>query len=359
MTPNIHPSRLILDELTTAIMVVDAEHRILSLNHAAEELFRVSARQVHGQELEQAIRATDIFSELINTACTSGGSYTQRERRVNISDQRMVTIDCTVTPLEGERVLIEIAEVDRHTRITKEHNLVVQNRAIAELLRGLAHEVKNPLGGLRGAAQLLEAELSDNELREYTQVIISEADRLKNLVDTLLGPKNPTSPEIVNVHEVLERVRALVDAEGIEGEAGVVMSPVPIVRDYDPSIPLLYVERDHLIQALLNLVRNARQSAGPQGNIILRTRTQRQMTIADKVHRLVARIDVEDDGPGIPVEQQEQIFFPMVTSRAEGSGLGLPIAQNLVSRMGGLIEFTSEPGCTVFTIWLPMETDHE
>ena len=360
MTPNIHPPRLILDELTTAIMVVDAEHRILSLNRSAEELFRISARQVQGLKLDQAIRAADLFNDLINTACTTGGTYTQRERRVNVSEQRAITIDATVTPLSAERVLIEIAEIDRHTRISKEHNLIVQNRALGELLRGLAHEIKNPLGGLRGAAQLLESELNDDEQREYTQVIINEADRLQNLVDSLLGPKTSTSPEMVNIHEVLERVRALVDAEGAEShKQGAVQTSTPLVRDYDPSIPLLYVERNHLIQALLNLVRNARQAAGSEGNIILRTRTQRQMTIADSIHRLVVRIDIEDDGPGIPPNQQEQIFFPMVSGRAEGTGLGLPIAQNLVNRMGGLIEFTSEPRCTVFTIWLPMETDHE
>lgn len=360
MTPNIHPPRLILDELTTAILVVDAEHRIISLNHAAEVLFRISARQVHGQRIEQVIRAAELFGELISTACTTGGSYTQRERRINVTEQRTVTLDCTVTPLSAERVLIEIAEVDRHTRITKEHNLIVQNRAIAELLRGLAHEIKNPLGGLRGAAQLLEAELNDEEQREYTQVIINEADRLQNLVDSLLGPKTPASLEMVNIHEALERVRALVEAEWADGAQDSVTPALrPIQRDYDPSIPLIYAERNHLVQAMLNIVRNARQAVGTQGEIILRTRTQRQMTIANKIHRLVTRIDVEDNGPGIPAPQQEQIFFPMVSGRAEGTGLGLPIAQNLISRLGGLIEFTSEPGCTIFTIWLPMEADHE
>ncbi|MBK1727406.1 nitrogen regulation protein NR(II) [Halorhodospira neutriphila] len=345
--------RSILEELTTAVLVVDERSRIVTLNHAAETLFRISSRQVLGQPLRQAARGTGLLQELVTAALRTGGAYTQRERRLPLHAERPVTVDCTVTPLARDRVLLELAEVDRHARITREQHLLSQNRAVQELIRGLAHEIKNPLGGLRGAAQLLEAELEGEPLREYTQVIIDEADRLRKLVDSLLGPNTPPRREPVNIHEVLERVRALVEAEGAEGEHE------PIVRDYDPSIPPVPAEHNHLVQAVLNLVRNARQAAGPGGRVTLRTRTQRQFTIADRPHRLVARIDVIDDGPGIPAEQQEQIFYPMVTSRSEGSGLGLPIAQNLVSRLGGLIECVSEPGHTVFTIWLPMETEHE
>ncbi|MFP4647760.1 MAG: nitrogen regulation protein NR(II) [Halorhodospira sp.] len=351
------PQAQILDELTTAVLLVDDRIRVLHVNHAAETLFRVSSRQVLHQPLTQVIRGAELLHELISATLSTGGAYTQRERRLPVRDEQPVTVDCTITPLAADRVLIEIAEVDRHARITREQHLLSQNRAVQELIRGLAHEIKNPLGGLRGAAQLLEMELPHSEHREYTQVIIREADRLQQLVDALLGPNAPARQEWVNIHEVLERVRALVVAEDAEGVGS--SDPVYIHRDYDPSIPAVLAEHNHLVQAVLNLVRNARQAVAPGGHITLRTRTQRQFTIANRPHRLVARIDVIDDGPGIPPEQQEQIFYPMVTSRAEGTGLGLPIAQSLVSRIGGLIECLSEPGRTVFTIWLPMETDHE
>ncbi|MBK1733706.1 two-component system sensor histidine kinase NtrB [Halorhodospira abdelmalekii] len=355
MSPSEAIKSQILDELTTAVLVVDEHLRVLALNHAAELLLRLSIRQAHGQSLQSLVRCPELLESLVVTALQSGGSYTQRERRLAIAEHRVVTIDCTVTPLSNQRTLIEIAEVDRHARITREQHLIAQNQAVGELVRGLAHEIKNPLGGLRGAAQLLEAELDSPEQREYTQVIIGEADRLQQLVDSLLGPRAPARAEWLNIHEVLERVRALVEAEAVE--EGSHEASLRIVRDYDPSLPQLCGERSHLIQAVLNLVRNARQAAGPRGEITLRTRAQRQMTIADIQHRLVARIDVIDNGPGIPAHQQEQIFYPMVTTRAEGSGLGLPIAQNLIGRLGGLIECTSEPGHTVFTVWLPMESE--
>ena len=348
----------ILDELTTAVLVVDHEGRIRRINHAAETLFRVSARKVLDRRLGDSLRGAQLLEDLVATALDAGASYTQRERRLALYEERPVTVDCTVTPLSAEEALIELAEVDRHTRITREQHLLSQNRAVQELIRGLAHEIKNPLGGLRGAAQLLQAELGDPEQAEYTRVIIREADRLQQLVDALLGPNAPAREEWVNIHEVLERVRSLVVAEDAQ-DPEAPSEGVSIVRDYDPSIPPIRGEHNHLVQAVLNLVRNARQAAGPGGRITLRTRTQRRFTIADRPHRIVARIDVIDNGPGIPPEEQEQIFYPMVSSRAEGTGLGLPIAQSLISRVGGLIECASEPGETVFTIWLPMETDHE
>jgi two-component system nitrogen regulation sensor histidine kinase GlnL len=214
-------------------------------------------------------------------------------------------------------------------------------------MRGLAHEVKNPLGGIRGAAQLLERELGEAHQREYTQIIIGEADRLRKLVDRMLGPRGQQTLSLFNVHEVLEHVRQVVEIEA--GQA------VTIHRDYDPSLPDLEADRDQLIQALLNVVRNAAQAAsGRGGNVTLRTRAQRKFTIGPVMRRLVIRIDIIDDGPGVDPALADSIFFPMVSGRAEGSGLGLPIAQSLVNRQGGLIDFTSTPGNTVFTIWLPL-----
>lgn len=341
----------IQEYLSTAVVLVDERLHARYLNPAAEMLFGVSTRQLEGQPLRHLAGGAAELEPGIRQALVTGVAYTERERKLLTHAQQPVTVDSTVTPIPGGYVLLELVQLDRHLRISREHQLIAQHRAIRELIRGLAHEIKNPLGGLRGAAQLLERELTAPELQEYTQVIIGEADRLRTLVDGLLGPNNRPQRRRINIHEVLERVRQLVQAEAPEG--------VELVRDYDPSIPPLVAEPDQLIQAVLNIVRNALQALGQQGRITLRSRAQRQFTIGDAVHKLVARIEIIDNGPGIAPALMDQIFFPMVTTRAEGSGLGLPIAQTLVNQHGGLIECSSEPGLTVFTIWLPLEDDHD
>jgi two-component system nitrogen regulation sensor histidine kinase GlnL len=261
-----------------------------------------------------------------------------------------VTVDCTVTPLVlGKKpgLLVELAPLERHLRISRDEILAAQFDASRELIRGLAHEIKNPLGGLRGAAQLLEREFPDNEHREYTRVIIREADRLQNLVDRLLGPSRPPKRERLNVHEALEHVRKLVEAEA---------KGTTVARDYDPSIPDLTGDREQLVQALLNLARNALQAVGNSGRVTFRSRARRQVTIDGRLHKLAAVMEIEDDGPGIPAEMLEKIFYPLVTTRPGGSGLGLPIAQYLVHGHGGHIECRSQPGSTVFSVSLPLET---
>ena len=236
--------------------------------------------------------------------------------------------------------------MDWRLRISREENIIAQHHTTRALVRNLAHEIKNPLGGLRGAAQLLERELPDPALREYTRIIIGEADRLRNLVDRMLGPNQLPIHSDVSIHEIMERVRSLVEAEAPSG--------VRIERDYDPSIPPLWGDADRLIQAMLNVVRNAVQAVGRRGVITLRSRVQRQYTIGAKRHKLVARLDVVDDGPGIPPGQQEQIFYPMISGRPDGTGLGLSIAQSIINQHGGLIECASRPGETVFTLLLPL-----
>ncbi|TPW11075.1 MAG: two-component system NtrC family nitrogen regulation sensor histidine kinase GlnL, partial [Halothiobacillaceae bacterium] len=214
-----------------------------------------------------------------------------------------------------------------------------------------AHEINNPLGGLRGAAQLLEKELNDVELKEYTDVIIGEADRLQKLLAKLLGPNTRPQKRYTNIHKILEHVRTLVSAEGC--------SSIHIIRDYDPSLPELLIDPDQLIQAVLNIVRNAVQALDGAGEIIFRTRPQRQMTIGTKRHRLVLVIDIIDNGPGIAPEMAETIFYPMVTGRAEGTGLGLSIAQAMINQHQGLIECSSRPGRTKFTLLIPLERAHD
>ncbi|MCK8515270.1 nitrogen regulation protein NR(II) [Methylonatrum kenyense] len=340
-------SRL-LENMQTALILLDQESRVRFINPAAQALFAVSARQVQGHRLYPASPGGRVLERLAEEAMHHGEAFTQREVRVEVSGSHHITVDVAAIPISECELLLELSQLDRRLRITREQSLINQNQATRHLLRGLAHEIKNPLGGLRGAAQLLERELKAPDLREYTQVIIEEADRLRTLVNGLLGPNSPPNKREVNVHEVLERVRQLVDAEAPEG--------VGLVRDYDPSIPSLIGEPNQLIQAVLNIVRNALQAVGEVGRITLRTRSQRQFTIADVPHKLVARIDIEDTGPGIPPEMMERIFYPMVTSRAKGSGLGLSIAQTLIHQHGGLIECWSEPGQTLFTIWLPLES---
>ena len=220
------------------------------------------------------------------------------------------------------------------------------------LIRGLAHEIKNPLT-LRGAAQLLAKELPNAELIEYTDVIIREADRLRDLVDRLLGPNRQLDPESLNIHEIVEHVRNLIMAES--------GNRVTFKRDYDPSLPDFPCDRAQLIQAVLNIMRNALQAAAPnidQCEIILRTRSQRQFTVGAKLYRLVCRVDIIDNGPGIPANLLPAVFAPMVTGRADGTGLGLSIAQSIIYLHGGALECDSRPGETRFTFYLPMDTRH-
>ena len=347
--------RRVLDNLNMAVLLFDPHLRLTYLNPAAEVLLAASARQVQGLRLDELLAEDRALVDACHRALQSGRPFTERELGLILSGGRTVTVDCTVTPLQEAHqhtaLLMEVQRIDRHRRIVREENLLAQHQASRALVRGLAHEIKNPLGGLRGAAQLLERELHNEALKEYTGIIIGEADRLQNLLNRMLGPNALPQQRVINVHQVIERVRTLAAAEA--------PSTVRIVRDYDPSIPDFTADPDQLIQALLNIVRNALQAVGQKGDIILRTRTVRQVTLGHQRHKLAIRVDVIDNGPGIPPEMIENIFFPMVTGRADGTGLGLPIAQALVNQHRGLIECSSVPGKTVFTIYLPLETLNE
>ncbi len=246
-------------------------------------------------------------------------------------------------------IMLELSQLDRHLRIAREEKLLSEQNATRNIIRGMAHEIKNPLGGIRGSAQLLERELPSDDLKEYTSIIIGETDRLQTLVDRMLGPKSLPKKQPVNIHQVLEHVRQLVQAE----EAA---EHVYFNLDYDPSLPELMADGDLLIQAFLNIIRNAIAALEGNGEITIRTRPQRHFTIGHQHHRLVLQVDIIDNGPGIPDKLQEQIFFPMVTGRADGTGLGLSIAQSLVNQHDGLIEMKSRPGKTRFTIFLPLGT---
>jgi two-component system nitrogen regulation sensor histidine kinase GlnL len=352
-TLKIHQQR-ILENLSTAVLLLDKALCLRYMNPAAEMLFEVSVRHMVGNPAELLIHCDEgVTRESLLQALETGHPFTERELNLSLPDSKRTTVDCTVIPLhesdEDSGLLIEIQQIDRQLRISREEHLLSQHQAAQELIRGLAHEIKNPLGGLRGAAQLLEQELPDPALMEYTQIIINEADRLKNLVNRMLGSNRLPTLQEVNIHSLLERVRNLVLVES--------QQKLTIIRDYDPSIPDLLVDRDSVIQALLNILRNAAReiSGDPQGQITLHTRILRQFTIGNRRYRLVAQIGIEDNGPGIPESIREKLFYPMVTASEDGVGLGLSIAQSLINQHGGLIECTSEPGKTLFSVLLPVE----
>lgn len=341
---------VILDGLMTGVISIDADLRVAALNSACESLFGTSQKFALGEELGLAIPHLEPLLPRLAEALANGSGFIERELQLRRSGEPPITVDCMVTPMMVARqpgLLLEMTPLDRHLRISRDEWQVAQHEATRELVRGLAHEIKNPLGGIRGAAQLLEREFPDSQHREFTRVIIREVDRLQNLVNRMLGPNRLPTHSLLNVHEVIEHVRKLIEAEAPHG--------VAVQRDYDPSIPDVLVDREQLIQALLNVARNALQAVDGHGRVILRTRTRRRFTIGGRTHKLVVQIDIEDDGPGIPPSLLEKIFYPMVTTRAEGSGLGLPISQHLIHSHGGLIECQSQPGCTVFSIYLPLD----
>jgi len=346
-----HFHQQILEHLGNAVLLFDCHKQLRYLNPAGEMLLAISAQKALGMEAEAILNARHgKFSTDLKDTITSGAPRVERNMSL-VTGGHSITVHCTMTPMfEGEHVcsvIVQIEEVEHFQQLSRDERWLAQQNAVHQLLRGLAHEIKNPLGGLRGAAQLLSSELHDPELLEYTSVIIAEADRLRALIDRLLAPDQPPRKSKLNIHLVLERVRQVLEAE---------YPHLRFLCDYDPSLPPLYGDHDQLIQAFLNITRNAAQALEGNGEITLRTRIERRVTIRQRSYRLVLRIDVIDKGPGIPEELLEQIFYPMVTDRAEGTGLGLSIAQTLISRHSGMIECQSQPGQTCFTIYLPLES---
>ncbi len=348
--------KLLLESLTTAVLLVDNNLSLQYLNPSAEVLLGVSREQVAGQALTAFVHEEDDgLTRLIGETEIEeqAQSFTKRQVTWSLINGTTLTVDYSLTSLpDGDGYLIEVQHLDRLLRISREEATTSAQETTRNLVRGLAHEIKNPLGGIRGAAQLMAREFPDKKLEEYTRIIIEEADRLRNLVDKMMGPHQAPTLEPVNIHEVTERVAAVIKAES--------GGKLVIERDYDPSIPPLKCDKEQLIQAILNIVRNAWEAledAGMQeeGAITIRTRVQRQFTIGRFHHNLVCRIDVIDNGPGVPPEIIEEIFYPMISGRAKGTGLGLSISQQLISQHMGLIDVESRPGRTQFTVYIPME----
>jgi two-component system, NtrC family, nitrogen regulation sensor histidine kinase GlnL len=333
-----------LELLATAVVALDERFVVRYANPAAESLLATGAKSLLGQPFLALFLEREALLASLREARATHWDYAAQNVTYSRPGREPLPLSCVVTRIDGSglALLAELRPIEQQLRLAREERIVAGEQANRELIRNLAHEIKNPLGGLRGSAQLLERELERPELREYTQVIIKEADRLQTLMDRMLTPHRAPHIEPLGVHEVLERVRSLVKAE-----FGVV-----IERDYDPSLPDLVGDREQLIQAVLNIARNSAQAGST--SIVFRTRAIRQTTILRHRHRLALELQVIDDGPGVPEEIQDRIFNPLVSGREGGTGLGLSLAQTFVQYHQGVIEFESRPGRTTFRILLPL-----
>lgn len=368
------------DLLATSVLLADDNGRLLHINSAAQDLLERSLKSLEASAAVDLFNDADAFNKALDYVAGRKLSSVRLTLTLRKALEN-VPVNVTLTRLEAMpwRILIEIREFEQHALAERNERLFHEIEIYKDTFRNLAHEVKNPLGGLRGAAQLLEMELEDPALKEYTQVIIDEADRLQGLVDRLIRPsQSQLSLSVINIHEVCERVFALIKAEYQER--------ITIVKDYDASVPDMKADMAKLVQAYLNLARNAAQSllggnqqglsaasedagqpaekngllagqsrSGASRQITLRTRILNKFYLLNKVHRLVVVVSVADNGDGVPQHLKDRIFHPLVTGRAEGTGLGLSLAQELVHQHGGIIEFDSEPGHTEFRMLLPLE----
>ncbi len=342
----------LVNQLTTGIITVDSTGHVMTMNPAAENLLGISHRSAANQLLETLMPGFEPLAELAERTVQQQQTF---GRTVSVPapsrDGSELELLVRVSPLESgtqDSLLLEVADISHRYHLDRESALVNQHGVSRRMLRKLAHEIRNPLGGLRGAAQLLERELEDATLTEFTRVIIREADRLAGLMDALLGPGGAADMRPSNIHVVLEHVATIVQSASADLE---------VVRDYDPSLPEVVMDQNQLTQAILNLLQNSSQALQGSGKIIIRTRVRSNVMLSQKMHRMAATIEIEDDGPGVPEDIADTLFYPLVTGKDDGTGLGLPLAQDLVNRHNGLIEYESIPGRTVFTVLLPIRSE--
>jgi len=350
----------LLDNLTTAVIVLDKDLRLLYMNPAAEALLETSANHINNVYIGDVLLKSRQLIKSLKNVKDNGVTFIARKVELIKSNTNLMTVDYSASRLIYQNetyIMLELQELDRSYNISRKEMLISNHETTLGLVRGLGHEIKNPLGGIRGAAQLLASELHENELKDYTNVIIEEADRLVGLIDRLTGQYKKPALQEVNIHEVLERVYNLVIAE--------TRGSIRLVRDYDPSIPELVGDLGQLIQAVLNIVRNAMQSIMESDQkimdpkIILRTRTMNHVTIGSSMHKLAAKVEIIDNGPGIKKDIIETIFYPLISGRAQGTGLGLSLSQNILKNHNGLIECDSENGLTCFRLFLPVSDELE
>jgi len=349
-------SHAALDLLATMVAVVTPEGECIFANSSFENALGLSRRSMSRSSAFAWFADAPTLQATVAAVSNNAFSTSRLDaqlKRPGATHGETLPVRVIVNQIDSSRnVVFEVVEIEQQTRQEREERALEQAQATKELIRNLAHEIKNPLGGIRGAAQLLEMEIESRALTEYTQVIINEADRLQSLVDRLLAPhRKPHVVGNVNIHEVCERVRALIDAEFPNG--------LTTERDYDTSIPEFRGDREQLIQAVLNIAHNAAEALAERieigdAKIILRTRVARQMTLGKQRYRLALELHIEDNGPGVPEAVRERIFFPLVSGREGGSGLGLTLAQTFIQQHHGTVEFESEPGRTVFRIVIPL-----
>ncbi len=348
-------SNRILDTLNVAIVCLDASRSICYLNASGEALFGRSASSLVGRRFDSLFSQVEpsTIQDKLKSYPDDRNALTERGAVITLANGKSFIADYSIYPFTGgstdSAILVEIRQLEYQLQFAREEKNQLQQQLSQQLGRGLAHEIRNPLSGIRGAAQLLGKELSNPDWLEYTEVIISEVDRLQSLVNSMTGPGTLLKPVPVNILEVLEHIRKIILAAEPER--------IQVHRDYDPSIPEIRADRNLLIQAFLNIARNAVQAIDDQGEITFKTRIGRHITIGKLTHALVVQVDISDSGRGVSRELSETIFLPMVTDKPDGSGLGLPIAQEIISRHGGTIRLQSAEQATTFRTTLPLNLD--
>jgi two-component system nitrogen regulation sensor histidine kinase GlnL len=344
----------LLDNLSTAVLLLDDSFNIQYANHAAQSVFDRGFNLLVGCSVYQYIVHSTLDLDRFSVDSQHGEAFSDSEVQISFSDGRHILADVSATQMverHGKQILLEIRLIQQQKKISQETHQWAQQQAARELVRGLAHEIKNPLGGIRGAAQLLEKQLISADQKEFTTVIIEQSDRLTNLVDRLLGPNARPNFRWQNIHQVIEKICTLVSLD--------LSHDIKIVRDYDPSIPDINIDQDMIQQAALNIVRNSVQvlteTPTVDAQIKIITRIERHVIIHGVTFPLCAKIQLIDNGPGIPTELKDTLFYPMVTSKKHGTGLGLSISQTLIGHHRGKIEVDSWPGNTEFTLYLPID----
>lgn len=340
------------NHMVTAAMLLDEDLTIQYLNPAAEAILIKSLNTLHNQPIEDLFKNTSIKKARFIQLLSSGQEFNDGDVTIEFVDKSQITIDLTASSIvfnNAPHILLEFKQIDTQKQISEEAFQQQQWESARDLIRGLAHEIKNPLGGLRGAAQLLDNDLSGDQ-KEYTAMIIEQADRLTNLVDRLLGPNQLPKISEQNIHVALEKVIQLVNFNNPKG--------IKLFRDYDPSIPDIQFDEDKIQQAILNIVNNAIQAISSNNTIILKTRVASNQVINGKRIKLSIQVSIIDNGPGIPENLQGTLFYPMVSGRSNGTGLGLSICQTLVQQHGGKLTCTSKPGNTEFSILLPIDGEN-
>ena len=337
----------ILESITTSVVITNKFMKIVHVNTAAENLFRSSKENLQNTKLSELF-ANDksIIINQVYDAIALNQSSTSRDIEISLKTKTKHNVDCNVQTIfleKDKHVLLEIRTLKRIKNIVLNANFINQNNATEMITRSIAHEIKNPLGGIKGAAQLLKKEINE-EQKEYTDIIIEEADRLKNYIDKMHGPKDLPSFKSMNIHLMIDKVLKILGIKSSNYK-----------KNYDPSIPLLYLDQDMIIQSLLNIIKNASEAITENGLIEIKTRVDRSFTINSIRHKLVAIISIIDDGIGVNKEISSKLFLPLITNKKKGNGLGLSISQRLISINKGIITFEEENSKTIFKIILPID----